>query len=178
VATAGEVDESNNGGLTITTFYNLRLRHTIVHLVRRFLRRFGYLKVDYGFACGRYWVEIDGKVISQTSATHVWLCDDDVHRLGYAIIDHGKHWNMPNTRPHAPERNDDIVPADVRLVREFFSGVEFALSLAERSDICGISAGLANDPESYRSGHKSAVDAIARYLQPNDPSKFSSGREE
>jgi hypothetical protein len=85
----------------MTTVYNLRMRHTIVHLVRRFLRRFGYLKVDYGFACGRYWVEIDGKVISQTSATHVWLRDDDVHRLGYAIIDHGKHWDRPSPTSRA-----------------------------------------------------------------------------
>jgi hypothetical protein len=162
----------------MTTFYNLRLRHTIMRLVRRFLRRFGYLKVDYGFACGRHWVEIDGTVISQTSATHVWLRDDDVHRLGYAIIDHGKHWDMPNTRPHAPERNDGIVPADVRPVREFLRGVEFALSLADQSDVCGASAVLADDPESYRRGHKSAVDAIARYLQPNASGKFSSGSEE
>jgi hypothetical protein len=72
------------------------MRHTLGRLVRRFLRQFGYLKVDYGFSCGRHWVEIDGKVIAQTSGDDVWLRDEDVHRLGYAIIDHGKHWDTPN----------------------------------------------------------------------------------
>ena len=74
------------------------MRHTLGRLVRRVLRRFGYLKVDYGFACGRHWVEIDGKVIAQTSGDDVWLRDEDVHRLGYAIIDHGKHWSSPNMK--------------------------------------------------------------------------------
>jgi hypothetical protein len=72
------------------------IRRRFDAVVRRVLRRFGYLKCDYGFSCGRHWVEIDGKVIAQTSGDDVWLRDEDVHRLGYAIIDHGKHWSAPN----------------------------------------------------------------------------------
>ena len=79
------------------------MRHTLGRLVRRFLRRFGYLKVDYGCACGRHWVEIDGKVIAQSSGDDVWMRDEDVHRLGYAIIDHGKHWGAPNNRVSGPQ---------------------------------------------------------------------------
>jgi hypothetical protein len=53
--------------------------------------------------------------------------------------------------------------SDERFTREFRRGVEFALWLAEQSDICGVAAVLANDPESYRRGKKNAVDAIARF---------------
>ena len=70
-------------------------RQIIGSLVQRFLRRYGYLKVDYGFSCGRHWLEIDGKMIAQTSGDDVWLRDEDIHRLGYAIIDHGKYWTDP-----------------------------------------------------------------------------------
>ena len=65
-------------------------------VVVSFLRKHGYLKVDYGFACGRHWIEIDGKVIAQTGGDDVWLRDEDVHRIGYAVIDHGKHWYEPD----------------------------------------------------------------------------------
>ena len=65
-------------------------------VVVSFLRKRGYLKVDYGFACGRHWIEIDGKVIAQTGGDDVWLRDEDVHRIGYAILDHGKHWYEPD----------------------------------------------------------------------------------
>lgn len=67
--------------------------------IQNILRRFGYLKVDYGFSCGRHWVSIDGKTIAQSSGDDVWLRDEDVHRLGYTIIDHGKYWTIPSQRP-------------------------------------------------------------------------------
>ena len=56
------------------------------------LRLFGYYKIDYGYSCGRHWIEIDGKVIAQTPFDDVWLRDEDVHRLGYVVLDKGKYW--------------------------------------------------------------------------------------
>ncbi len=64
-------------------------------ILKNILRYFGYLKVDYGFSCGRHWISIDDKIIAQTSGDDVWLKDEDVHRLGYIICDKGKHWTKP-----------------------------------------------------------------------------------
>ena len=66
-----------------------------IDMIRNLLRKFGYLKVNYGFACGRHWVEIDGHVIAQASGEDVPMRDEDVHRLGYVIIDHGEFWDKP-----------------------------------------------------------------------------------
>lgn len=65
-------------------------------MIRAILHKLGYLKVDYGFACGRHWIEIDGKTICQTSGDDIFLRDEDVHRLGYELIDKGKHWTKPD----------------------------------------------------------------------------------
>jgi len=65
-------------------------------MLRWLLRHIGYYHIDYGFACGRHWIEIDGKIIAQTPGDDVWLRDEDVHRLGYAILDMGRHWTNPN----------------------------------------------------------------------------------
>lgn len=65
-------------------------------LIRCIFRKLGYLKVDYGFSCGRHWLCIDGKTIAQTSGDDIWLRDEDIHRLGFEIIDHGKHWDAPD----------------------------------------------------------------------------------
>lgn len=67
-------------------------------MIRWLLRFFGYYKCDYGFATGRHWVSIDGKVIAQTSGDDVWMRDEDVHAMGYYILDHGKHWSQPNRK--------------------------------------------------------------------------------
>jgi len=64
-------------------------------MLRKILKFFGYYKIDYGFACGRHWIEIDGNVIAQTSGDEVWLRDEDVHRIGYTILDKGEHWDKP-----------------------------------------------------------------------------------
>jgi hypothetical protein len=50
-------------------------------VMRRFLKLFGYYKIDYGFSCGRHWIEIDGKVVAQTPGDDVWLRDEDVAAL-------------------------------------------------------------------------------------------------
>ena len=48
--------------------------------MRWLLRLFGYYKIEYGHACGRHWMSIDGKTIAQTPGD-IWLRDDDVRRL-------------------------------------------------------------------------------------------------
>jgi hypothetical protein len=65
------------------------------NIMRKILKRFGYLKVDYGFSCGRHWIEIDGNVIAQSSGDDVWMRDEDIHRLGYTVLDKGKYWSDP-----------------------------------------------------------------------------------
>lgn len=62
---------------------------------KNMLRSLGYLKCDYGFACGRHWVEIDGYVLAQVSGEACPLRDEDVHRIGYVCLDHGKYWDDP-----------------------------------------------------------------------------------
>jgi hypothetical protein len=54
--------------------------------MRWLLRKLGYLKVDYGFACGRHWIEIDGKTIAQTPGDDFWLRDEDIRNLAVAVI--------------------------------------------------------------------------------------------
>jgi hypothetical protein len=54
-------------------------------MIRALLRWFGYVSIDYGFSCGRYWVEIDGKVIAQTPGDDLWMKDNDVRLLAMAV---------------------------------------------------------------------------------------------
>jgi hypothetical protein len=63
-------------------------------MIARLLKYFSYYKIDYGFTCGRHWIMIDGKGIAQTPGDAVWLRDEDVHRLGYIVID-GCCWGEP-----------------------------------------------------------------------------------
>lgn len=63
-------------------------------MIRWLLRQFGFYKIDYGFATGRHWLQIDGHMIAQ-SGDEIWMRDEDVHRLVYTAIDHGKHWSKP-----------------------------------------------------------------------------------
>lgn len=55
----------------------------------------GKHNIDYGFATGRHWMSIDGKMIYQGPGADVWMRDEDIHRLVYHTIDKGKHWTMP-----------------------------------------------------------------------------------
>ena len=47
----------------------------------KILKKHKFLKCDYGYACGRAWIEIDGKVIAQTSGDDCRLLDEDVGRI-------------------------------------------------------------------------------------------------
>lgn len=55
-------------------------------MIAKILRWFGYVSIDYGFACGRHWIEVDGKMIAQTHGDDFWMKDNDIRRLAQAII--------------------------------------------------------------------------------------------
>lgn len=58
--------------------------------MRKLLKWFGYYKIDYGFSCGRHWIEIDGKTIAQTPGDDVWLRNEDISELGRVVL--GASW--------------------------------------------------------------------------------------
>ena len=60
-------------------------------MIRALLCLFGFYHIDYGFACGRHWMSIDGKIIAQTKGDDCWMRDEDVHRL-ITCVDKSKHW--------------------------------------------------------------------------------------
>jgi hypothetical protein len=65
-------------------------------MFQKILRRLGYLKVDYGFSCGRHYIIIDGKTIAQTTGDDVQMFDEDVCTLGRAVIPGcTEHWGKP-----------------------------------------------------------------------------------
>jgi predicted amidohydrolase len=53
---------------------------------KSFANRLGYHTIDYGFSCGRHWVEIDGKVICQTEGDDLYLADADVAAIARLIF--------------------------------------------------------------------------------------------
>lgn len=58
---------------------------------------FNYLRVDYGFSCGRHWIDIDGKVIAQTPGDDFYLPDEKIAQLGLKVIPGcEKHWIDPD----------------------------------------------------------------------------------
>lgn len=65
--------------------------------MRWLLKQFGYYKFDYGFACGRHWLQIDGKVVAQTEGDDVYLRDGDIVRLVQGTID-ASEWGDLNDR--------------------------------------------------------------------------------
>lgn len=67
-------------------------------MIRRLLKRFGFYKIDYGFACGRCWVSVDEKVIAQTAGDDLYLTDDDVKRFSVYIL--GANYTEPIRDQH------------------------------------------------------------------------------
>lgn len=55
-------------------------------MIKAILRWFGYYKMDYGFATGRHWIEIDGKMIYQGNRADIWIPDETVRQLGEGIF--------------------------------------------------------------------------------------------
>ena len=66
-------------------------------MIRWILRQFGFYKIDYGLACGRHWMEIDGQVIAQTESDAVWLRDEDVVWLVKGTLG-APEWTWPGQR--------------------------------------------------------------------------------
>ena len=60
--------------------------------MRWLLRKLGYFKVDYGFSCGRHWLQIDNKVIAQTSGDDFYLPDDKIREF-VCVLFGPKAWN-------------------------------------------------------------------------------------
>lgn len=48
--------------------------------------------IDHGFACGRHWISIDGKVIAQTSGNDVFMRDEEISRLIDGVIRPSRSW--------------------------------------------------------------------------------------
>lgn len=59
-------------------------------MIIRMLRRLGYVKFEYGFACGRHWMEIDGRMFAQ-SDDDVRVPDEFVERICHAVANGGGH---------------------------------------------------------------------------------------
>lgn len=55
-------------------------------MIRRILRFFGYLKVEYGFTSGGKWITIDGKTISSSGGSDVTMLEADIEVLGRALL--------------------------------------------------------------------------------------------
>lgn len=73
-----------------------RMFKRILSKLAPFLRKHGYLKCDYGFACGRHWVEIDGMTMAQGSGNEMNIPDHLVQLIGYKILDKGNFWEIPD----------------------------------------------------------------------------------
>lgn len=68
-------------------------------MLRSILRRFGYIKTDFGFTCGRHYLIVDGKTIAQTPGDDIWMKDGDIRDLGRAIVPGCKQvWIEPTDR--------------------------------------------------------------------------------
>lgn len=78
------------------------------------LRKFGYYRIDYGFSMGRHWMSIDGKIIAQSHGDDVWMRDEDIRRLIYIAVDHGKHWSAPDGRTDSEQSSIDLINSENR----------------------------------------------------------------
>lgn len=63
-------------------------------VIRAILRRFGFVKIDHGAACGRHWVSIDGKMIYQATGADLWMPDDFTQALAI-VADPACEWELP-----------------------------------------------------------------------------------
>jgi len=57
------------------------------------------IRGDYGFATGRHWVELNGKMLQDLFGDTVQLSDHAVHTFGYNLLDKGIHWDNPDPVP-------------------------------------------------------------------------------
>jgi hypothetical protein len=45
------------------------------------------VEIDYGLSCGRNWITIDGKELSQTGGADIYMRDEDVAKLIKVLCD-------------------------------------------------------------------------------------------
>jgi len=96
--------------------------------MRWLLRKLGYLRVDYGFACGRHWMSIDGKVICQSGGDDFYMADHHVQELVRAVFPSA--WQ----KSRYSDRGIEGAEAEVERLREL---LDYALSLLREAE-CGI----------------------------------------
>lgn len=56
-------------------------------MLSKFLRKFGYVRIDYGVACGRRWISVDDKKVYQGEGADLYMNDNQVRMLGHALFD-------------------------------------------------------------------------------------------
>ena len=99
-------------------------------MLSHILRWFGYVSIDYGFSCGRHWVEIDGKMIAQTPGDALWMNDKDVRRLAIAVIEgceweaqEGDQWYIREVKKRWPWHDLEARVATLAIARNDSSNV-------------------------------------------------------
>lgn len=78
-------------------------------MIRSLLRWLGYVSIDYGFSCGRHWIQIDGKTIAQTHGDDYWMPDEEIRRLAQAVVpgcvweaEEGDEWFIQDVKQRWP----------------------------------------------------------------------------
>lgn len=81
-------------------------------MIRKILKWFGYYQIDYGSSCGRHFLEIDGKIIAQTSGDDAYIIDEHAKGIIDAVF-HNKarneleynEWSLTKLGPHLSRNN-------------------------------------------------------------------------
>lgn len=55
-------------------------------MISKLLSWFGYYPMSYGAACGRSWIQINGKVICQSAGDDFYLPDATINNLARVIF--------------------------------------------------------------------------------------------
>ena len=63
------------------------------------------VKMDYGLSCGRNWVTINGKEISQTGGADIYMKDEDVAKIIKTVCD-------PEWEVYVLDENNNLVEWD------------------------------------------------------------------
>jgi hypothetical protein len=66
----------------------------INQFIRGFLRKLGYVRFEHWEENGKHCLRIDGKLIAQSSESDVWMKDEEIHRMGWALLDECE-WEDP-----------------------------------------------------------------------------------
>jgi hypothetical protein len=64
------------------------------------------VEIDYGFSCGRNWITIDGKELSQTGGAAIYMKDEDVAKIIKTVCD-------PDWKVYVFDENRNLVEWEV-----------------------------------------------------------------